>query len=114
MQEYIHELSLRTGTHFLERKVRPPGAWKIHLCLPLGLKCLILVQPSPSSGTATRLQNPLISVYVLELIHFLYQHVIDAGSQDSETQEGSHESIASEGLGALFCLRSCCARCSCL
>ena len=70
MQEYIHELSLRTGTHFLERKVRPPAAWKIHLCLPLGLNCLILVQPSPSSGTATRLQNLLISVYVLELIFF--------------------------------------------
>ena len=76
--------------------MRPLGAWKIHSCLPLGLKCLILVQPSPSSGTATRLQNLLISENVLELLHFLNQHVINAGCQDSETLEGSHESLASK------------------
>jgi hypothetical protein len=77
-------MSVRIVTRFLTRKVRPLGAWKIHSCLPLDLKCLILVQPSPSSGTATHLQKLLISMNVLELLHFLSQHVFDAGSQDSE------------------------------
>ncbi len=49
--------AMRAKAHFLERKVRPPGAWNIHSLRPLGLTCFTLLQPCPSSGTGSGLRK---------------------------------------------------------